>query len=284
MEPQKLTVPPRATPRCSGAAHNSESPGTRASRDPTSRRVAAEGSGPPTSRSRGGAGTRELAPRTRRWGELISRPPTYTPGLGGQACAALVAALPRSGRPACRGGPPGQRRRGWAEWPLRAGVLTCCCFLGRPRPRFCGAGAAGCPWAEVDGCPAPSPRALILASRRRYRCLRRYRRLQPLALRRPGSAQHLSGVGGDGNEEGWRRQGRRELAELARAEGCCCLGCRRCHHQHRTSSGCQKEREGRRRGGGGEEKEEALRAVGGGGGGGGGGSERRREAAREREN
>lgn len=41
-------------------------------------------------------------------------------------------------------------------------VGSCCCFLGRPRPRFCGTGAAGCPWADVDGCPAPSPRALIL--------------------------------------------------------------------------------------------------------------------------
>lgn len=79
--------------------------------------------------------------------------------------------------------------------------------------------------------------------------------LQPLRLGRPNLPGTFRRRGG-----GWR-SGRGEHGR-ARCEGCCGLGCRRCHHQHRTSSGCQKEREeGRRREGG---------AAGGGGGGGGG--------------
>lgn len=158
-------------------------------------------------------------------------------------------------------------------------VGSCCCFLGRPRPRFWGAGAAGCPWAEVDGCPEPSPRALILPPA--AAAAASATAAASAAARPPRPRVRPAPFG----ETGWRRAGEgRGGEELARAEGCgcgCgCSGCRLCHHQHRTSSGCQKERE---RGGGGEEEEEeeeALRAVGGGGGG--GGSEGRREAG-ERE-
>lgn len=62
--------------------------------------------------------------------------------------------------------------------------------------------------------------------------------LQPLRLRLPESAQHLWG--------GWVRgcRNRRGERELACGEGCCLSGSRRCHHQHRTSSGCQRERRG----------------------------------------
>lgn len=139
-------------------------------------------------------------------------------------------------------------------------VGSCCCFLGRPRPRFCGAGAAGCPWADVDGCPAPSPRALILPPAAATAASA----ATAAAAARPPPPWIRPAPFGSRDEEGWRRQGRRVLAELARAEGCCCLGCLCCHHQHRTSSGCQKEREGRRR-----------RRGGGGGGGSAGGGWRR---------
>lgn len=40
-------------------------------------------------------------------------------------------------------------------------VGSCCCFLGLPRPLFCG-GSAGCSGADVDWL-GPSPRVLIAA-------------------------------------------------------------------------------------------------------------------------
>lgn len=210
MGPQRLVVPP-ATPRRSRTAHNSESPGPRLARPYLPPGGCSEPRDPQLLEP-WGAGTREDCAGT--WEDCsahspggLSLPPTYTRVAGGLACAAVAAALPRSGRPACRGA-PGQRRRGWAEWPLRAGVLTCGCFLGRPRPRFCGAGVAGCPWADVDGCPAPSPRALILppaaataASAGTAAAAAR----PPLPRIRPTPFGRRDG-------ESWRGQGRRERA------------------------------------------------------------------------
>lgn len=51
------------------------------------------------------------------------------------------------------------------------------CFLGLPRPRFCGSAAAGCSGAAVEDWPGPSPWALMAS-----------RELSPP----PGSARHLA--------------------------------------------------------------------------------------------
>lgn len=102
------------------AVHNSESPRTRFVRPhlppPPGRPLRL-----PTSPPQGSAA---------HWRQGLRSPP---PRAGRQRAAAAATGLPRWGSCA----PPGPSEGaevGWSPHPAR--VLTCCCFLGRPRPLF----------------------------------------------------------------------------------------------------------------------------------------------------